>query len=299
MKIVNIAGGLGNQMFQYAFAVSLQERFPDEQVYIDTQHYHTLFFKRFGTVNLHNGYEIDKVFSKATLPVAGFSQLRRVSYYIPNYVLSRIARRLLPVRRTEYIAPYSESYCVSPGVYTEGDRYYEGYWQSARYYESIRDRLLDIYTPPAPNTYNKEMISRLHSTNSVGIHVRRGDYLNAPEFKGLCGLSYYQEAIRQVRADHQPHTFYIFSNDIAWCKSNITPLTEGDEVVFVTGNTGAQSCWDMFLMTHCKDLVIANSSFSWWGAFLNRRSPRVFAPDPWINRDCKKDVYAEGWTRIS
>lgn len=298
MKIVNIAGGLGNQMFQYAFAVMLQDHFPDEQIFIDTQHYHSLFFKRFGSVNLHNGYEIDKLFKKATLPIASSRELRRVTRYIPNYVLSRIARKLLPVKKTEHVAPYSESYCVSPNIYTDGDRYYEGYWQSALYYQDIRKQLLNIYSHPIPNEYNSEMISQIESTDSVGIHIRRGDYLNAPEFVGICDLPYYQKAIKQVKSDKKPHYFYIFSNDIDWCKDNITPLLDGNEVIFVTGNTGKQSCWDMFLMTYCKDLIIANSSFSWWGAFLNKRSPRVFAPDPWINRDCRKDVYAEGWIRI-
>lgn len=298
MKIVNIAGGLGNQMFQYAFAVTLQEHFPDEEIYIDTQHYHSLFFKKFGSVNLHNGYEIDKLFEKATIPIASRKELRRVTRYIPNYVLSRIARKVLPVKRTEHVAPYSESFCISPNVYIEGDCYYEGYWQSALYYESIRESLLNIYSHPAPNDYNHELISHIGSTDSVGIHIRRGDYLNTPEFRDICNLSYYQKAIQQVKSDNKHHIYYIFSNDIAWCKENITPLLEGDEVIFVTGNTGKQSCWDMFLMTYCKDLIIANSSFSWWGAFLNRRSPRVFAPDPWINRDCRKDVYAKGWIRL-
>ncbi len=298
MKIVNIAGGLGNQMFQYAFAVALQEHFPDEEIYIDTQHYHTVFFKKFRSVNLHNGYEIGKLFEKATIPVASAKQLRQVTRYLPNYVLSRIARKMLPVKSTEYVAPYSESYCLSPNVYTKSDRYYEGYWQSVLYYETIRDRLIDIYAHPTPNDYNRKLISQIGSTDSVGLHIRRGDYLKTPEFNGICDIDYYQKAIKQVKSDNKAHSFFIFSNDIAWCKENITPLLNGDKVEFVTGNTGGQSCWDMFLMTYCKDLVIANSSFSWWGAFLNKRSARVFAPDPWINRDCRKEVYAKGWIRI-
>ena len=91
MKIVNITGGLGNQMWQYAFAMALKHKHPNEEVYIDTQHYHTIFFKKFKGINLHNGYEIDKVFPKAKMPVAGFRQLAKISYWIPNYVLSRLA----------------------------------------------------------------------------------------------------------------------------------------------------------------------------------------------------------------
>ena len=299
MKIVNITGGLGNQMWQYAFAIALKHYHPDEEVYIDTQHYNTVFFSRFKGINLHNGYEIDKIFSSATLPVAGFKQLSRVSYWIPNYVLSRICRKILPVRKYEYIAPYSMNYSFDKGaLYREGDCYYEGYWQSVQYIHNIKEELMKIYSHPSPNEYNAQIINQMTYSASVGLHVRRGDYLSEPEFQGICSLSYYQKAINDIIKDGVQHSFFIFSNDIDWCRENLSPLMKGHEIRFVTGNSGTNSCWDMFLMTHCKDLIIANSSFSWWGAFLNKDVNRVYAPDPWLNRHCDMDLYEDNWIKI-
>ena len=299
MKIVNITGGLGNQMFQYAFALALQHRHPEEKVYIDTQHYHTIFFKKFKGINLHNGYEIDKVFPKAKLPIAGFWQLAKISYWIPNYVLSRIGRKLLPLRKTEYMPPYSMNYTFNKeALERKGDCYYEGYWQSAHHFTEIKTELQEVYNQSEPNEYNAGLIKEIERTESVGIHVRRGDYLNEPEFRGICGVEYYQKAIKDVLSDGKKHTFFIFSNDMQWCRENLDPLMAGHDLLFVTGNTGKQSCWDMFLMTHCKDLIIANSSFSWWGAFLNKSIKRVYAPDPWLNRDCEIDIYEDNWIKV-
>lgn len=299
MKVINITGGLGNQMWQYAFAMALKHKYPNEEVYIDTQHYHTIFFKKFKGINLHNGYEIDKVFPKAKLPVAGFCQLAKISYWIPNYVLSRIGRKLLPLRKTEYVSSYSMNYAFDKeALERKGDCYYEGYWQSVHHFTDIKEKLQEVFGHPEPNKYNAELIQDMEKNNSVGIHVRRGDYLNEPEFRGICGVEYYQKAIKDILSDGKHHTFFVFSNDIQWCRENLAPMMKGHDLLFVTGNTGKNSCWDMFLMTHCKSLIIANSSFSWWGAFLNKRAERVYAPEPWLNRDCVIDVYDDSWIRV-
>ena len=156
----------------------------------------------------------------------------------------------------------------------------------------------EVYNQSEPNEYNAGLIKEIERTESVGIHVRRGDYLNEPEFRGICGVEYYQKAIKDVLSDGKKHTFFIFSNDMQWCRGNLDPLMAGHDLRFVTGNTVKQSCWDMFLMTHCKDLIIANSSFSWWGAFLNKSIKRVYAPDPWLNRDCEIDIYEDNWIKV-
>lgn len=298
MKIVNITGGLGNQMFQYAFAISLKIAYPNEGVFIDTSHYHTLFFKRFRGINLHNGYEIGKLFPKADLPVAGFRDLVKVTYYIPNYVLSRIGRKMLPQRKTEFIPSYSENYIFLHDAFVSEDRYYEGFWQCFKYYMRIKDTLREIYSHPAPNQYNRMLIDGISTGNSVGIHIRRGDYLAQPVYKNICNIEYYKKSIEKILSDELPHSFYIFSNDMEWCIENIKPLVKDNEIVFVTDNKGKDSYWDMFLMTYCKDLIIANSSFSWWGAFLNTQKGNIYAPARWLNGDYEIDLYDDTWIRI-
>ncbi len=299
MKIVNITGGLGNQMFQYAFALALKNRYPKEKVCVDIQHYNTIFFRHFKGINLHNGFEIPRVFPNANLPVATPKELMKISYWIPNYILSRIARKLLPIRNCEYIAPYSMNYSYDKAAFQNPNScYYEGYWQCIKYVSELKDVLYETYSHPVPNDYNAKMICDIQDCNSVGIHIRRGDYLNEPEFNGICNLEYYTKSIDAILKQNMRCTFFIFSNDMEWCRANLTPLMKGNKVVYVSENNGADSCWDMFLMTYCKNLIIANSSFSWWGAFLNKYAAKVYAPYPWLNRDCEIDLYASTWIKI-
>lgn len=299
MKVVNISGGLGNQMFQYAFALYLKNEFPQEEIYLDTSHYHTLFFKHYKGINLHNGFELSNLFPKACLPVAGFKELRKVSYYVPNYVLSRIARKYLPLRKSEYIEPFENIFLYDGTIANmKGNCYYEGYWQCPEYFNAIKGELNEIFVPSEPNEYNRSLIREIENTNSIGIHVRRGDYLKEPEYADICNLEYYKKAIEKVVTTNGNHCFFIFSNDLDWCKENLMPLIGGNKVVFANGNKGKDSYWDMFLMTYCKSLIIANSSFSWWGAYLGRDDRRIVAPYPWSRRKCKIDIYDKSWTLI-
>lgn len=299
MKIVNIMGGLGNQMFEYAFALSLQDRFPDEEVLIDTSHYGHIFFKRYKGANLHNGFEVHRVFPNAKLKIATPWQLMRVTWYMPNYVLSRIVRRLLPVRKNEIIQTENDYFTHHEEYYkVKGDAYYEGIWESVKNYISIRKKLQKVYAHGTPNDINAKYIEAMETENSVGIHIRRGDYLKCPDFMGISDLDYYERAIKEIQKDGLSHTYYIFSNDTKWCAKHIIPLCKDGNVVLVTNNIGKNSVWDMFLMSHCKDLIIANSSFSWWGAFLNQRGGKVVAPKKWVNRDTEFDIWLDEWIRM-
>jgi hypothetical protein len=299
MKIVNIIGGLGNQMFQYAFALALQKKHKEDVVKIDTTHFNYFFIKKYKSANLHNGYEIEKVFPNAKIQHATPWDLMRQTWYMPNYVLSRVVRRLLPVRKHEYIQKPKDIFAYSEDIFNaKGDGYYEGVWQAVDYYSNVKDELRGVFAHPAPNEYNKKLINEIMSSNSVGLHVRRGDYLAAPEFNGICDLDYYKKGIAEILKDNQNHDFYIFSNDIPWCKQEIEPLINGHNIIYVTENTGKNSCWDMFLMTYCKDLIIANSSFSWWGAFLNKKARKVIVPQRWVNREGKQENYCKEWIKV-
>ena len=131
---------------------------------------------------------------------------------------------------------------------------------------------------------------------SVGIHVRRGDYLNIPLYSGICDLPYYTRAIEYIKSKSKNPKFYIFSNDMEWCKINL-PV---ENAVFVEANTGINSIFDMILLSSCKYNIIANSSFSWWGAWLNKNKKAVIAPTKWYNnkkRDAAVELSAD-WIRI-
>lgn len=300
MRIVNIIGGLGNQMFQYAFALSLKKKFPDEEVLIDTSHFNYIFIKKWGASNLHNGYELESVFPNATqIKKATALQLMKVTWYMPNYLISRLIRRWFPKRKTEYIQPRKEIFEYKEEPFSlQGDVYYEGVWEAIKYLQPAREEIIKAFRHPEPNEVNAAYIHAMKQENSVGIHVRRGDYLKNAAFAGVCDLDYYQMAIPEILKDGKEHVFYIFSNDMKWCEENIKPLLGQNKMVFVKENTGKNSCWDMFLMTYCKDLIIANSSFSWWGAYMNNRGGRIIAPKTWMNRDAKFEIWMDEWIKM-
>lgn len=301
MKIVNIIGGLGNQMFQYAFALALQEKWKEE-VKIDTHHYNYVFSKHFHGNNFyHNGFEINNIFPSAGLKKASVWDILKVSYYIPNFALSRIARKLLPKRRYEFIQDSKDSYVFDNRVFSQNRyKYYEGYWMSAHFLFPYRDTIREAYKfNPFTCAQNKKYEILLLKENSVTIHVRRGDYLNSTNMQNICTLDYYRKAIKLIKKEIDNPTFFIFSNEIDWCKENFKDDFEDVEVHFVTNNKGSESYRDMQLMSLARCNILANSSFSWWGAFLNERANQiVIAPSKWINNMNAEEIYHEEWIKL-
>ena len=288
MKIVKYIGVLGNQMFIYAFSVALRETFRQE-ILVDTHYYKSR--------NFHNGLEIERIFG-IHLAEAKLIDKLRMSWYFPNYWIDYHLLGKLPARKnTVRELPGQKVNFELLG--DSSDKFYDGYWQSYQYFDSCRDVILKEFTFPKISMEDKlnfELNERLkNEENSVGIHIRRGDYLKNWKYRGLCGIDYYQKAIAYILEHIKSPKFFLFSDDIDWVKENISPLLKGYDVTFVNWNHSINSYKDMQLMAMCKNLIIANSSFSWWAAYLNQNNPIVVAPEKWINSFMDFRIQYKDW----
>ena len=268
MKIVRFLGGLGNQMFQYAFYLSMKRKFASVKADLT----------EFEGYDLHNGFELERLFPITLDKAAPFV----VKLYDPHH-RSWLIRKL---RRTAGLkhAFYEEKalFQYDPNPFEDlNSRLYWGYWQNERYFSKIEDKLRKDFQFKLPlDERNQSVLQQIQSSNSVSIHVRRGDYLHNELLGGICGQAYYQRAIDRIVDITTDPVFFIFSNDMAWCQSNLNL----PQAHFVSWNHGDQSYVDMQLMSHCKHNIIANSSFSWWAAWLNAHIHKtVIAPARWTN----------------
>lgn len=187
---------------------------------------------------------------------------------------------------------------VDDKIFTFTDKYLIGYWQTEQYFYNIKDSIRqDFKFIGKWDHRNSGYKSDMESSNSVSIHVRRGDYLKQKRtFGGICTEEYYRNAINYIRSQTNDVKWFVFSNDLLWCRQFFSGL---DKVIFVEGNTGESSYMDMILMQHCRHHIIANSSFSWWGAWLSQRTDGItVSPHKWLNSSATRDVWAKGWIKI-
>jgi hypothetical protein len=256
MITVELMGGMGNQMFQYAFGVSVAKA-RDE----------TVAFR----------------FCKGQ---------RR------PYSLGAFNCRVDPAEHTGQV--YGEPvFAFDPSVYTapRGSAFV-GHWQTERYFdESLVRQDLTLRHPVSAKTREIAAAIQRAGEKSAFLHIRRTDYMR-PEnivYHGHPTLEYYDRAIKLIRAQHGEVKFFIFSDDIDWCKMNF-----GIGCTFVEHNTGREH-EDIYLMSLCRNAVIANSSFSWWGAWLGdtQSNRMVFAPKTWFATNLEsRDIVPERWTKL-
>jgi hypothetical protein len=250
---------------------------------------------------LHQGFELDKIFncqinlatSKDLVNLLGLRGHHKIRGLLSRSSLSWF-------RSKEFIVePHFEYW---PELSSSPEKsYIRGYWQSEKYFLDIANELRADFAFKNPMTAkNLELAKKIEGENSVSLHIRRGDYVKNPKASalyGTCTLDYYSEAMQlMIGKLGMPHVF-IFSDDIDWAKDNLlisAPHT------FVYQNIGIDSYRDMQLMSLCKHNIIANSSFSWWGAWLNpSESKIVIAPRKWFSADINDgDLIPEKWIRI-
>jgi hypothetical protein len=276
MIIINIKGGLGNQMFQYALARKFQVTYPEERVLINTE-----YFK---------SKPKDQNISTFPLDINYF-QIK--NFEVANSFVG-IQRRYYKLRDLFYSEKTDLRY--KEQILLNKNGYFDGYWQSENYFKDIKYELQNEFQ--LKDNYwddiSLKLMEEIKTKNSVSIHIRRGDYINLGYDKA-CNQEYYKDAINIIleRIDN-PH-FFIFSNDLDWVKKNIKIPSEK---TYVNNTTNAQATKELILMSNCKNNIIANSTFSWWAAWLNANSEKVvISPKTWIE-GLKQSIEVETWVNI-
>ena len=292
MIISHMLGGIGNQMFQYAAGKSLS---------LKTNQVHWLDLNDFNGYQLHNGFELDRVFN-----IEDIKSSPTVAKELLSWRANSFAKKIL--LRSQFARLRGQSFIVEPHFnywpeFFELKRncYLYGYWQSELYFKNIESTIRQDFSFKQPlNEVNQQIAIDIAKIESVSLHVRRGDYVNDPKTTathGTCSISYYVNAINYIANQIEQPVFYIFSDDIDWVKKNIQITFPCN---YISHNQGAESYNDMHLMSLCKHHIIANSSFSWWGAWLNPSPNKlVIAPKNWFATETNtEDLLPKNWITL-
>lgn len=289
MIIVKLAGGLGNQMFQYATALALAIK-NNTNLKIDL----TTFY-----LDKYRKYEL------------GYFKVSAPTIYPYPKVIYRIAKKLLTNNinsKMPFFPPYGHhvlrerSFSFNPIILEKSTNVFlDGYWQSEKYFSNIKHHLQKEYLLKYPlNGKLNSLEKEIRENNSVSLHIRRGDYISNPKNRDIyivCSTEYYRNAIEYISSRIKNPKYYVFSNDMNWAKENLSKI---NNITFVE-TYGAHAYEELYLMSLCKHNIIANSTFSWWGAWLNTNSHKiVISPKKWFKDDNidQKDLIPSSWNKI-
>lgn len=267
MIYCNLKGGLGNIMFQIASAHHLSNLKNTDCCFPNFENHLEYANRRW-----HLQYNKSSKFLNNSLEYKNFIDIN-----YKNFSLNK------------QIKLYKYPFHYTPFLPEEVDFAIDGYFQTEKYFIDSRKDILNIFKP---SDKINQLIDNKYKTildgNTISVHVRRGDYKSLPDHHPLQPIEYYQESVKLL----QPYDrCLIFSDDIEWCKSNI----KLERSVFIENE---KDYIEMFLMSKCDHNVIANSAFSWWGAWLNQKNNKVIAPKNWFGKNINhetKDVYCKNW----
>jgi hypothetical protein len=293
---VRMMGGLGNQLFQYAAGRALAARLGARLILDCTPR------PRPTRPFMLDRYPVD---AQIVREVPG--KLRRRRFRLPGAVGRRLTDALHDVLPTRYwiagqrfrVFAEKEEFRYDPRFESlTGSTYLTGYWQSYRYLAGAAEILRRELRPVAePSQANRCWLTRIQAANSVCLHVRRGDYLRPANGPALvCARSYYDAALQHVRRFLPAPQIFVFSDDLVWCRQAFAAA----DIVFVDVNEPSDAVDDLRLMAACRHHVIANSSLSWWGAWLARHPGQVvIAPQPWLpGLPAATDLLPRSWITL-
>lgn len=298
MIIVKIIGGLGNQMFQYAVGRNIAIK-NNVELMLDISSFnsyklHSYGLNKFNIVeNIASESEI-KEFTRGKIDM-------RDSFKKYYQILDNTFNCIIPYYKRKYVR--ERDYSFNPNILKIKDNaYLDGYWGSEKYFLENESAIRKEFSLKRESDLNNQNIAKkILKTNSISVHFRRGDYVTDPKtnaIHGTCSLDYYFKAIEDIsKYVSEPH-FFIFSNDPAWVKENFSLPYSMD---FVTINGPEKNYEDLHLMSLCKHHIIANSTFSWWGAWLGtNKDKRIYTPKKWYKVDYidQKDAFPESWHKI-
>lgn len=285
-------GGLGNQMFQYAVArrMAIVHNVP-LKLDITELRKSPLRTYRINHFNINAEPATEKEIVRFR-PVGArgiFQQIRS----LPDFFKPYYKRRLFKEQFFQYDSNIQQC---------QNDVYFKGYWQSEKYFKDIEQVIRQDFTPVSnPDARNEKMADQIRDCESVSLHVRRGDYVSNPTTNathGTCSEEYYLKAIRKLEDTIKDPHFFIFSDDPAWARDN---LKTGHSHTVIDINGPNKDYEDLRLMSLCQYHIIANSSFSWWGAWLCSNPQKiVITPQKWFNKPDinTDDLIPESWIRL-
>ncbi len=297
MIIVRLMGGLGNQMQQYALYRKYEMQ--GKEARLDTSWFDTKIQEK---MQAPRPLELNR-FVNLPVKIAAREEIRALlgrQYEKRESTWNKVKRKLNPA-----LAPvFEESQMYHPEIFAWNRKYLVGYWACEAYYADILEKLRgEICFPEITDVRNREMMEEMEQMQSVSIHIRRGDYLDAANvamFGNICTESYYESAVNYLKEKVSHPVFYVFSDDIDYVRAKYP----GKEYRIIDWNKGNDSLYDMMLMGHCRHNICANSTFSFWGARLNGHADKIMIR-PSIHKNTQVYVPAQmkklwdGWTLIS
>ncbi len=291
MIIVKLQGGLGNQMFQYALGKIIELKY-ESHLLLDVEFYNDQIKK--------------KGFTPRQFALQVFDcDIKKVN---PEIIQSFLSPSIINQLKRHFNMPHNKIYFENTPLFDKDlflltpPLYISGYFQSEKYFLNHQSFVRDLFKFPH-NAFldNKHILNDFKLNNSVSVHFRRGDYIAdevTNKFHGICSLDYYLKAFELICSKLSSPKFYIFSDDIEWVEKSISHWKYNVEFI----KTQTLDTWiDMFLMSQCRHNIIANSSYSWWSAWLNNNDDKiVIAPQKWFNHQdyLIEDIIPEMWIKL-